>query len=747
MQHSLPTLVLAIAALCTDGALAVNVLTSRNDLARTGVNAEERTLTPANVNARDFGKLWTLYADGQVVAQPLYVAGLEIDTRGRADAAPMQGRFNAVLVATMHNTVYLYDADQERPGPMGRNVPLWATWLGQPRPSGKDIDMWSTNDPEWGILSTPVIDVARSIVYLVAWHDDDAGPGGYRYRLHALRLKDGTHVAPPVELQATGLNARLQKQRAGLALVDNVVYIAFGGDGSRGLLLAYDAANLQRKAVWQVAPSGRDGGLWQAGVAPAADAQGHVYLMTGNGTFDAAGGGANYGSSFVKLRLEGGSIVVKDYFTPCNQEFLTRDDWDLGSSGPVLIPGTDLVFGAGKWPRLFLLSTANLGKYSAPSSPGIANCPNPTALQEIGGTGTSNHLHGSPVFWEGTNGAHVYLWREHQLLHAFPFVNRRLVDNPKLGVDGLPEGMPGGMLSLSSLGKSNGILWAVTPLDGDANTSRGVRGVLRAIDAEDVSRTLWSSEQVSTRDRLGLFAKYAPPTIADGKVFVATYGDAEALRRYGGDVRPQQFPARYQVAVYGRLPPGPISIIDQSRDDVQLLEAATVALPAIDLARCASADGASLDCTAELQRAAGAPAFERLLVPAGYGFAGCELARVTVASKTGALPSAIAIGFYAADVTIGQFSADHGRRSLAVDLKQTGIATLKNGEPATLHEFAGVVNCTLGAEVRSQLRLKPYMEFEGPPPRTIYRNWDPTPGNLALGGDVAQIDRRAEILQ
>ena len=98
-------------------------------------------------------------------------------------------------------------------------------------------------------------------------------------------------------------------------------------------------------------------------------------------------------------------------------------------------------------------------------------------------------------------------------------------------------------------------------------------------------------------------------------------------------------------------------------------------------------------------------------------------------------------------MTIGQFSADHGRRSLAVDLKQTGIATLKNGEPATLHEFAGVVNCTLGAEVRSQLRLKPYMEFEGPPPRTIYRNWDPTPGNLALGGDVAQIDRRAEILQ
>ena len=747
MRHSLTVLILGIATLCCDGAVAVDVPTSRNDLGRTGVNAEESTLTPANVNARDFGKLWTLYADGQVVAQPLHVADLGVDTRARTDAPLVQGRFNAVVVATMHNTVYLYDADREQPGPMGRNVPLWATWLGQPRPSGKDIDMWSTNDPEWGILSTPVIDTRKAAVYIVAWHDTGGGPDGYRYRLHALRLKDGTHVAPPVELQAPGLNARLQKQRAGLALVDGTLYIAFGGDGSRGLLLAHDAASLTRRAAWQVTPSGRDGGLWQAGVAPAADAQGHVYLMTGNGTFDAGSGGSNYGSSFVKLRLEGDRLVVKDYFTPCNQEFLTRDDWDLGSSGPVLIPGTDLVFGAGKWPRLFLLSITNLGKYSAPPTPGVANCPNPTALQELGGSGTNDHLHGSPVFWEGTNGAQVYLWREHQLLHAYPFVGQRLVDNPKLGVDGLPEGMPGGMLSLSSRGKTNGILWAVTPLDGDANTSRGVRGVLRAIDAEDVTRTLWSSEQVSARDRLGLFAKYAPPTIANGKVFVATYGDAEALHRYGGDERPRQFPARYQVAVYGLLPPGPISIVDQSRDDVQLVRATTSALPRLDLARCASADGASLDCTAELQRASGAPAFERLLVPAGYGFTGCQLARVTGASKAGAMPSALAIGFYAADVTAGQVSADHGRRSLAVDLKEAGTATLKSGEAATLHEFAGIVNCTLGAGTRSQLRLKPYMEFEGPPPRTIYRNWDPAPGNLLLGADVAQIDRRAEILQ
>ena len=127
----------------------------------------------------------------------------------------VQGTFNAVVVATMHNTVYLYDADNERPGPQGRNAPF-GVWLGQPRPGGKDIDMWSTSDPEWGILGTPVIDAAKSVLFVVAWHDE--GPaGGYRTGYMRFALKDGSHVMPPVELEAPGLDARRQKQRAGAA--------------------------------------------------------------------------------------------------------------------------------------------------------------------------------------------------------------------------------------------------------------------------------------------------------------------------------------------------------------------------------------------------------------------------------------------------------------------------------------------------------------------------------------------------
>lgn len=731
-------LVLSLAAVCAHG---VDVLTSRNNLERTGVNAEESILTPANVNARSFGKLWTLYADGQVVAQPLYISGLRVATGG---ANPVRGVFDALLVATMHNTVYLYDAHSERPGPQGRNVPLWATWLGQPRPNAQSIDMYYTSSPEWGILSTPVIDAAKSTVYLVAWHDD-GGDQNLRYRLHALRLTDGTHAMPPVELQAPGLDARKQKQRTGLLLANGTLYIGLGGDGSRGLLLAYDAATLQRQAAWTVTPTGGDGGLWQAGVAPAADAQGNVYVMAGNGTFDAADGGTNYGQSFVKLRLENGQLVVKDYFTPCNQEFLNRDDNDLGSSGPVLLPG-NMVVGEGKWPQIFLLSTDRMGHYAEPPQRMAAQCQNKNALQDVLDRG-KGHLHGSPVFWEGTGGTRLYIWRENDLLHAYPFERRRIVTTPQRGVDALPIGMPGAMLSLSSQGKRNGILWALAPLDGDANRFRGVRGVLRAIDAENVGRTLWSSEQVSARDRLGLFAKYAPPTIAGGKVFVATYGDAEELKLYGGNVQPQRFPDRYQVVVYGLLPAEPTAVVDQAKDDVQLTQAGVVPLPALDLARCGNADGGGIDCTDELERVAGAPSLERLLVPSGYDFAGCELARVTLAGNDAARNSMLAIGFYASRMTAGQLSANHGRRVPSADLKAGANVTLKGGQAATLREFAGVVNCTLAPGVRSELRFKPYMEFEGPPGRTLYRNWDPAPDNYRLGADAMTIDRRGEVLQ
>ena len=110
---------------------------------------------------------------------------LAIDTTRNPNAPRVQGTFNTVIVATMHNTVYAYDADNAKPGPDGRTVPLWATWLGQPRGSNNDIDMFATNDPEWGILSTPVISDDRKTLYVVAWHDDGAQAGRQGAQRHS----------------------------------------------------------------------------------------------------------------------------------------------------------------------------------------------------------------------------------------------------------------------------------------------------------------------------------------------------------------------------------------------------------------------------------------------------------------------------------------------------------------------------------------------------------------------------------
>ena len=352
---------------------AADVLTQHYNNARTGATLDEIVLKTSNVSSAKFGKLWTLFADGQVVAEPLYVAGLTIDTTANPNTPRVKGKFNAIILATMHNTLYVYDADKENRGPQGRTVPLWATWLGPPRPGTKDIDMWSTNDPEWGILSTPVVSDDKSTLFVVAWHDE--GAGGLAYRLHALNLQDGTHRRPPVVIGTSSTDATkpcdqrqgtfnpcLHKQRAALLLANGVIYVAFGGDGNRGALFAFDSQTLAQRAFWSSTPTGENGGIWQSGQGPAADSEGNVYLVTGNGTFNADSGGQNLGNSFVKLKLEGQNFVVKDYFTPCNFNFLNQLDLDLGSAGPVLLPVTPgRIVSGGKEGVLYVLSARTWG--------------------------------------------------------------------------------------------------------------------------------------------------------------------------------------------------------------------------------------------------------------------------------------------------------------------------------------------------------------------------------------------------
>ena len=201
------------------------------------------------------------------------------------------------------------------------------------------------------------------------------------------------------------------------------------------------------------------------------------------------------------------------------------------------------------------------------------------------------------------------------------------------------------------------------PLDGDANQQRGVKGIVLALDAQDVSRTLWTSEQFVERDRLGLFAKFNPPLVAAGKVFVATYGDDEPRRTYAPDApRPTQFPPHYYVAVYGLLPatPAPV-VVNQDRDDVTVVRAATSPL-GLALKQCTPIDGVSVDCTDALTQSAGAPSLHRLVFAANQTLDGCALLRVTTASKTSGLDNASGIGFWSAQAADGNQAAENSGR-------------------------------------------------------------------------------------
>lgn len=750
-------------------ALAADALTQHYNNARTGAVLDETTLTTANVNTATFGKLWTLYADGQVVAQPLYVSALPINTAGNTDTPLVQGTFNAVIVSTMHNTIYVYDADKENRLADGHTRPLWAKWLGPPRPGGKDIDMWSTNDPEWGILSTPVVSPDKRTLFAVAWHSD--GPQGLRYMLHALDLQKGTHRLAPVIIGVpandpskpctpqNAFNPCLHKQRSALLLAGGIVYVGFGGDGNRGALFAFDANTLAQRAFWSTTPSGTDGGIWQSGQGPAADAQGNVYLMTGNGSFNASSNGQNYGNSAVKLKLEGSALAVKDYFTPCNFAFLNSRDLDLGSGGPVLLPGNPpRIIGGGKEGVLYVLSGDSLGKHAATATG--PDCQNGNIVQQVQAFGVTmfngqehyGNIHGSPVFWNGPDTARVYAWGENSRLKAYRFSQGRLqnVANPKMSAFQPPHGMPGGMLALSANGRKagTGILWAVVPLDGDANQQRGVKGIVLALDAQDVSRTLWTSEQVVQRDRLGLFAKFTPPLVAAGKMFVPTYGDNEPRQTYGGDRHPTAFPNNYYVAVYGLVaaPPPPRPIVNQDRDDVTVVRASTSPLT-LTAAACTAIDNVSVDCTAAVEQSAGAPAFHRVVLASDQNVTGCALLRVTTAGKDAALATATGIGFWSAQATDGNLAAENSGRFVAkTAFKMTGTATLRNGAPATLHEFAGVTNCPLGQGSSAARLFKPYMQFEAAGNAAIFRNWD-LAENYRISSAITQFDRSADVLR
>ena len=249
-----------------------------------------------------------------------------------------------------------------------------------------------------------------------------------------------------------------------------------------------------------------------------------------------------------------------------------------------------------------------------------------------------------------------------------------------------------------------------------------------ALDAEDVSKQLWTSELAGTRDRLGLFAKFVPPTVAGGKVFVATYGDTEPLKQYVGNAHPQQTPARYYVAVYGKLPPAhdhpAPTIVNQDQDDVTVTKAVATTAITLDTSKCVPTGTGNLDCTDALAAKFGAPAFHDLVVPVGYTFAGPQPAHRHHGQQAGRADGVDGDRLVRRRRHGRRAGDDHGALRRDRPAQEGRRGTAQGGGPAVLNQFVGVANCPVGTGSYDKI-FKPFMQFENSPDGRVFRNWDP----------------------
>ncbi len=488
----------------------VNVLTRNYNNQRTGANLSETILTASNVNSSQFGKLFTLPVDDEVYAGILYVSGLQI----------AGGTHNVIYAATQNNSVYAFDADTLGP-------PLWFknfNGTGQALVSSQIFPGYYDYQGNIGIVGTPVIDGSAQTMYFVTRTLES---GTTVQRLHAINITTGAERAnSPQVIQATApqnasiqFDPGIQNQRPALALSQGVVYIAWASYGDEfayyGWVVAYNSTTLSRVGTFNDAPGGSQAGIWMAGAGPAFDAAGNVYFATGNGSFD---GVTDFGESLVKLSP--GSINELDYFAPADYATLNADDLDFGSAGPTLLPGTSLIIQGGKEGRLFLLNTNSLGHESA------GDVQIPQVFQAVDTTirpYATHHIHNASPAWNAPSGLNVYVWGENDFIHAFQLnPSTQTLNTTPLATGSIlpPQGMPGGMMTISASGSQSGtgIVWATTPRNGDANVNT-VPGNLYAFNAENLN-LLWSS--TGTGDDLLNFSKGSAPIVANGKVYVGS---------------------------------------------------------------------------------------------------------------------------------------------------------------------------------------------------------------------------------
>ena len=502
------------------------VLTWRNDNTRAGANQKEYALTPALVSTATFGKLFSCPVDGAVYAAPLWAANLAIGG----------GTHNVIFIATVHDTVYAFDAD---------NTACQMYWQKSLLGTNEIFVSWTdvgTDDikPDIGIVGTPVIDAAKTTLYVVSKSKTNGTTctpaASCHQRLHAMNLADGSEkFNGPVDISAsvTGIgdgssngmvafDALKENQRPALTLLNGIVYVAWASHGDNGpyhgWIIGYSATNLTLQvAKYNSTPDGGLGGIWQSGGGLAADASGNLYCVTGNGAFDGTfppiSGSDDFGDSVLRLSTASG-VALADFFTPHDQSTLNVNDTDLGSGGVVVLPDQSgggpvhLLFISSKSGKIYLIDRDNMGKF---------NMTTDQVVQEFGAGGG---FWSTPAFWQNT----MYAGGSGNTIDAWPFSHNTQGQFDASTSSSSPSGygFPGASPEVSASGASNGVVWAIdsSQYGPPAQTNPGA-AILHAYDATNLANELWNSTQ-GTGNGAGNAVKFTVPTVANGKVYIGT---------------------------------------------------------------------------------------------------------------------------------------------------------------------------------------------------------------------------------
>jgi hypothetical protein len=260
-----------------------------------------------------------------------------------------------------------------------------------------------------------------------------------------------------------------------------------------------------------------------SGGAPAADASGNLYVLTGNGIFDVtntSGHTNDYGDSLLQLSP---SLAVSQYLTPSGQAGYNASDFDFGAGGAAILadlPSTSL------FPHHLLICGGKDGHLYVGDRDNLGGLGDSNAVQSPGSLWTGGEIFATGAFWNNN----LYIASVNAPMLAFPLQTSDTTKPPfgSAVTSSHAYGAGGSTPSVSAAGTANGIVWG---LDDTSYCTTGAPAsapcgpaVLYAYDATNVATSLWNSA-ANAADKAGNAIKFTVPTVANGKVYVGTRGN------------------------------------------------------------------------------------------------------------------------------------------------------------------------------------------------------------------------------